>query len=124
MITVTAATGHYGRLVIEELLKRGVPAADIVAAVRTPQKAADLAERGVQVREADYDRPETLVPAFSGADKLLLIPSTVYRQRYPQMQRAVTAAARPRWACSPTPASSTATPAPCGWARSTSRPRP
>lgn len=92
-ITVTAATGHYARLVIEELLKRGVPAGDIVAAVRTPQKAADLADRGVQVREADYDRPETLVPAFSGTDKLLLIPSTVYGQRYPQMQRAVKAAA-------------------------------
>jgi NAD(P)H dehydrogenase (quinone) len=92
-ITVTAATGNYGRLVIEELLKRGVPASDIVAAVRTPHKAADLADRGVQIREADYDRPETLVPAFAGADKLLLIPSTVYGQRYPQMQRAVTAAA-------------------------------
>jgi NAD(P)H dehydrogenase (quinone) len=92
-ITVTAATGHYGRLVIEELLKRGVPAADLVAAVRTPQKAADLAERGVQVREADYDRPETLVPAFTGTDKLLLIPSGVYGQRYPQMQRAIKAAA-------------------------------
>jgi NAD(P)H dehydrogenase (quinone) len=93
MITVTAATGHYGRLVVEELLKRGVPAAGIVAAVRDPHKAAGLAERGVQVREADYDRPETLVPAFTGADKLLLIPSAVYGQRYPQMRRAITAAA-------------------------------
>jgi NAD(P)H dehydrogenase (quinone) len=93
MITITAATGHYGRLVIDQLLKRGVPAHDLVAAVRTPQNAADLAGRGVQVRDADYDRPQTLVPAFSGTDKLLLIPSTVYGQRYPQMQRAVTAAA-------------------------------
>jgi NAD(P)H dehydrogenase (quinone) len=92
-ITVTAATGHYGRLVIEELLKRGVPAQEIVAAVRTPHKAADLAGRGVQVREADYDQPETLVPAFAGADKLLLIPSAVLGQRYPHMQRAVKAAA-------------------------------
>jgi NAD(P)H dehydrogenase (quinone) len=93
MITITAATGHYGRLVIDELLKRGVPAADVVAAVRDPHKAADLAERGVQVREADYDRPDTLVPAFTGASKLLLIPSPVFGQRYPQMQRAITAAA-------------------------------
>ena len=93
MITVTAATGHYGRLVVDELLKRGVPTAGIVAAVRDPGKAAGLAERGVQVREADYDRPDTLVPAFTGASKLLLIPSAVFGQRYPQMQRAVTAAA-------------------------------
>lgn len=92
MITVTAATGRYGRLVIDELVLRGVPADDIVAAVRSPHKAADLAERGVQVREADYDRPQTLVPAFAGANKLLLIPSAVYGQRYPQMERAVKAA--------------------------------
>ena len=94
MITVTAATGHYGRLVVEELLRRGVPASAITAAVRDPQNAASLAAQGVQVREADYDRPETLVPAFTGASKLLLIPSPVYGQRYPQMQRAITAAAQ------------------------------
>jgi len=93
MITVTAATGHYGGLVVEELVRRGVPASDIVAAVRDPDKAASLAGRGVQVREADYDRPDTLVPAFTGAGKLLLIPSAVFGQRFPQMQRAVTAAA-------------------------------
>jgi len=93
MITVTAATGRYGQLVVDALLKRGVPAAGIVAAVRDPHKAAGLAKQGVQVREADYDRPETLLPAFTGASKLLLIPSAVFGQRYPQMQHAVTAAA-------------------------------
>lgn len=73
-----------------------MPADHIVAAVRNPQKAADLADRGVQVREADYDRPDTLVPAFAGSDKLLLIPSAAFGQRYPQMQRAVRAAAQAR----------------------------
>jgi len=93
MIIVSAATGQYGRLVVDALLRRGVPAGEIVAAVRDPQKAADLAKRGVQVREADYDRPATLAPAFTGADKLLLIPSAVFGQRYPQMENAVKAAA-------------------------------
>jgi NAD(P)H dehydrogenase (quinone) len=92
MITITAATGRYGRLVIDALLRRGVPANEIVAAVREPEKAADLGARGVEVREADYDWPETLVPAFTGADNLLLIPSAVYGQRYPQMERAINAA--------------------------------
>ncbi|MGW2613111.1 NAD(P)H-binding protein [Streptomyces mirabilis] len=96
MITITAATGQYGRLVIDELLKRGVPASGIVAAVRDPAKATDLAERGVQVREADYDRPETLVPAFTGTTTLLLIPGAVFGQRYPQMRRAIAAAAEAR----------------------------
>lgn len=92
MIVITAATGRYGHLVVEALLRRGVPAAGIVAAVRTPEKAADLAAKGIQVREADYDKPETLTKAFAGADKLLLIPSSDFAERYPQMVRAVEAA--------------------------------
>jgi NAD(P)H dehydrogenase (quinone) len=73
MIVVTGATGAFGRLAVQQLLKRGVPADQIVAAVRTPQNASDLAALGVEVREADYDRPETLEPAFAGADKLLFV---------------------------------------------------
>ncbi|MBY5532844.1 SDR family oxidoreductase [Rhizobium leguminosarum] len=92
MITITAATGRYGRLVVEALLRRGVPANEIVAAVRGPEKATDLVARGLQVREADYDRPKTLASAFAGADKILLIPSADFGLRYPQMVRAVEAA--------------------------------
>jgi len=76
MIVVTGATGQYGRLVVEALLDRGTPAADIAVAVRTPARAADLAARGVEVREADYARPDTLVRAFAGADKLLFVSSS------------------------------------------------
>ncbi|ARM92415.1 NAD-dependent nucleoside-diphosphate-sugar epimerase protein (plasmid) [Rhizobium sp. CIAT894] len=92
MITITAATGRYGRLVIDALLKRGVPAHEVVAAVRDPGKASDLAAKGLKVREADYDRPETLASAFAGADKILLVPSADFGRRYSQMQRAVNAA--------------------------------
>ncbi|MFD5836245.1 NmrA family NAD(P)-binding protein [Streptomyces collinus] len=95
-ITITAATGHYGRLVIDELLGRGVPASGIIAAVRDVTKAADLAERGVQIREADYDRPETLAPAFTGATTLLLIPGAEFGRRYPQMRHAIAAAVEAR----------------------------
>ncbi|GAA2944727.1 SDR family oxidoreductase [Streptomyces enissocaesilis] len=76
MIVVTGATGQFGHQVIEHLLERGVPAQQIAAAVRTPAKAADLAARGVEVRLADYERPETLLAAFAGVDKLLLVSST------------------------------------------------
>ena len=75
-IAVTAASGPLGRLVVTSLLDRGVPASDVVAAVRSPEKAADLAERGVQVRHADYAKPETLGPALEGVDRLLLISGT------------------------------------------------
>lgn len=76
MIVVTAATGRLGRLTVESLLARGVSPADIAVAVRSPERAADLAARGVQVREGDYDRPETLAPAFAGADRLLFVSAS------------------------------------------------
>jgi len=93
MIIVTGASGQLGRLVIENLLQT-VPAAQIVAAVRTPAKVADLAARGVQVREADYNRPETLDAAFAGADKLLLISSSEVGSRLPQHRAVIDAAKR------------------------------
>ncbi len=92
MYAVTGATGQLGRLVVEGLLKTVDPS-DIVAAVRTPGKAADLTARGVTVREADYDRPETLTSALSGVDRLLLVSSNELTTRV-QQHRAVIDAAK------------------------------
>jgi len=94
MIVVTGASGQLGRLAVEALLKRGVPAGEIVAAVRTPAKAADLAAKGVLVRVADYDKPETLDAAFQGADKLLLVSSSEVGKRAPQHAAAIAASVR------------------------------
>ena len=92
MYVITGATGQLGRIVIEKLLETEAPG-QIIAAVRNPAKAADLAGRGVQVREADYNRPETLEAAFVAADRLLLISSSEVDGRLPQ-HRAVIEAAR------------------------------
>ncbi len=75
-LLVTAASGHLGRLVVDALLERGVPASDVVAGVRTPAKASDLADRGIRVVEFDYARPETLAPALDGVTRVLLISGT------------------------------------------------
>lgn len=91
-ITITAATGQLGRLVVDALLERGVEPQQIVAAVRTPAKAEDLAAKGVQVREADYERPETLGAAFAGTDRLLLISSNEVGKRGVQHANAIEAA--------------------------------
>ena len=91
MIAITGATGQLGRLVIQNLLKT-VPASQIVAAVRSPAKAADLAALGVQVRHADYAQPATLEAAFQGVDKLLLISSSEVGQRAPQHAAVIAAA--------------------------------
>lgn len=75
-LLVTAASGHLGRLVVDALLERGVPASDIVAGVRTPAKVDDLAARGVHVAELDYARPETFAPALEGVTRVLFISGT------------------------------------------------
>ena len=92
MIVITGASGQLGRLVIAELLAQGVPAGQIVAAVRSPAKVADLAAQGLQVREADYSRPDTLTSAFAGAERVLLISSSEVGQRLPQHLAVVQAA--------------------------------
>lgn len=71
-IAITGATGHFGTLVMESLLK-SVPAGDLVVSVRNPEKASDLKARGVEVRHGDFDKPETLDVAFAGVDRLLII---------------------------------------------------
>jgi NAD(P)H dehydrogenase (quinone) len=89
---VTGASGHFGRRVIEELLDRGVPGTSIVAIARKTAKAADLGVRGVQVREGDYSRSETLPPALVGVERLLLISSSELGQRVPQHTAVIEAA--------------------------------
>ncbi|GGN69142.1 NAD(P)-dependent oxidoreductase [Actinoplanes lobatus] len=91
-IAVTGATGHLGRLVVDALIARGAAPGDIVATARDTTKAAGLAALGVQVREADYDRPETLAAAFAGVDRLLLISGNAIGQRVSQHTAVVEAA--------------------------------
>ena len=90
---VTGATGPFGRHAVESLLERGVPAGDVVALGRAPlSRLQDLADRGVVVREADYDRPETLTEALAGVDRLLLVSGNAVGQRVPQHTAVIEAA--------------------------------
>ncbi|MEV0129131.1 SDR family oxidoreductase [Dactylosporangium sp. NPDC050688] len=87
-ITVTGATGQLGRFVVAALKGQG---ADVVAAVRDTDKGKDL---GVPVRLADYDRPETLVPAFEGTDRLLFVSGSEAGRRVEQHRAVVEAAVK------------------------------
>lgn len=91
-IGVTGATGALGRIVVR-LLRERHPDRKVVALVRDPAKAGDLAALGADVRPFDYDRPETLRPALAGIDKLLLISGNAVGERERQ-HRAVIEAAR------------------------------
>ena len=88
MIVVTGATGQLGRLVVAGLVEQGV---SVVAGARNTAAAADL---GVDVRLADYDRPETLDDAVRGADKVLLVSGSEPGKRVPQHTAVVDAAKR------------------------------
>ncbi|NRD77058.1 SDR family oxidoreductase [Bacillus sp. BRMEA1] len=71
-ILVTGATGKLGTKVVESLLKT-IPASQLAVSVRHPEKAEGLRSRGVEVRQGDFDHPETLDKAFAGIDRLLII---------------------------------------------------
>jgi NAD(P)H dehydrogenase (quinone) len=91
---ITGATGHLGRLVVEDLLGRGVPAGDIIAAGRDITKIKDLADLGVRVLVIDYDDPASLDAAFRGADRILLVSASEPGRRAQQHRNAIDAAER------------------------------
>ena len=87
-IGITGATGQLGRLVVAKL-KEKLAAEDLVALVRSPEKATDL---GIEVREADYDKPETLNNALQGIETLLLISGSEVGKRATQHRQIIEAA--------------------------------
>ena len=91
-ILVTGATGHFGKAAIEFLLKKGTPATSIAALVRDEAKAENLNKLGIELRKGDYDDYTSLVKAFTGVDKLLLVSSSDIDNRRVQQTNAVKAA--------------------------------
>lgn len=91
-ILVTGATGNFGKLTIDFLLKKGVDAANILALVRDEAKAADLAAKGISLKIGDYDNYDSLLAAFQGVDKLVLVSGTDLANRSKQQLNAVKAA--------------------------------
>lgn len=71
-VLVTGATGKLGSKVVESLLKT-LPANELAVSVRSAEKAENLRARGVEVRQGDFDHPDTLDEAFKGIDRLLII---------------------------------------------------
>lgn len=91
-ILITGATGHLGHLIVEALLRDGVPAGELIAAGRDLSKVADLAERGVRTAAIDFDKPETLTAALAGVDTLMLVSASEPGRRFPQHKAAIDAA--------------------------------
>lgn len=92
-IVVTGATGNLGRLVVEGLLEK-VPADRITAVVRSADRAAPFAARGVRIAVADYNTPATFDGVFSAGDKVLLISGNEFDKGRVGQHEAVIDAAR------------------------------
>jgi NAD(P)H dehydrogenase (quinone) len=75
-IVVSGASGTLGQLVLERLLARG-HAGRVVAVTRSPAKLSAFAERGVELRAGDFDDAESLMSAFAGVERALVISTDV-----------------------------------------------
>jgi uncharacterized protein YbjT (DUF2867 family) len=74
LILLTGATGTVGGQVARELKSAGVP---FTALVRDRARGEQALGAEVELREGDYERPDTIVAAFEGADRVFLVASLV-----------------------------------------------
>ena len=92
-LVVTGASGHLGRRTAELLLDQVEPST-VVLVSRRPEVLADLAARGAEARRGDFNDPASLVNAFGGGERLLIISTDAIGQRVPQHANAIDAAKR------------------------------
>jgi len=90
-IVITGASGQYGRGVTDRMVAMG-RARDLILITRRPERLAERAAQGCTVRYGDFDKPETLVDAVQGADRMLLISGTRVGARVVQHKAAIDAA--------------------------------
>jgi len=69
MILVTGATGNVGSAVLAQLVQEGQ---QVRVLARNPAKLGEIASK-VEVVQGDLTKPETLDPAFAGAEKVFLL---------------------------------------------------
>ncbi len=76
-LLITGATGQLGRLVVESLLERNVPAGQIVAGGRDADKLADIERTWCPDPHAGLCRPGIAARGHDGVDKVLLVSGNV-----------------------------------------------
>ncbi|MFJ5985211.1 nitroreductase/quinone reductase family protein [Lentzea sp. NPDC092896] len=90
-LLVTGATGNLGRLTLQALLTQ-VPPHRLAGLARDPSRATDLVGQGVDIRKGDYFDHDSLVEAFAGVDRLLLVSAEAFTDRDTQHANVITAA--------------------------------
>lgn len=72
-IIISGAAGKLGKLTIQKLLARGVPARNLILVSRTPDELDQYVKLGAVSRFGDFYKPESLAKAFAGGTRMLLI---------------------------------------------------
>lgn len=91
-ILVTGATGVIGKRTIEHLLKKGVPANQIIGLSRKKENLEDLTSKGIEIRIGNYFDYDSLLHALEGVDKVLLTSAIAFTDRFKQHYNVITAA--------------------------------
>lgn len=92
-LTITGASGHLATAVAERVARIRGGTTGLVLTTRTPDKVAESL-RGAEVRRADFTDPASLVQAFTGTSRLLLISADDIRARSDWHRVAIDAARR------------------------------
>ncbi|RYZ77135.1 MAG: NAD-dependent epimerase/dehydratase family protein [Proteobacteria bacterium] len=80
-ILVTGATGNIGRLTLEKLIEKKVPAHQLIGLSRNSKGAEELSALGIEIRQGDYSDADSLLKAFDGVEKLMLVSATAFTDR-------------------------------------------
>ena len=88
-IIVSGASGQLGGMVVEELLARHVAPQNLILVSRTPNTEAlkAYAAKGASVRYGDFNEPESLVTAYAGGTRMLLISINAGGGRRPELHK-------------------------------------
>ncbi|MBD8490681.1 SDR family oxidoreductase [Echinicola sp. CAU 1574] len=90
---ITGATGELGSLIINFLSKKA-STSDIAVLVRDTQseKARQYATQGFDVRQGDYNDPDSLIKAFEGIEQLFLVSGNDIEARIKQHETVIKSA--------------------------------
>ncbi|MCW4467624.1 SDR family oxidoreductase [Flavobacterium sp. MFBS3-15] len=91
-ILVTGVTGVVGKSTVEHLLKKGVPASQIIGLSRKRENIEELAAKGIEIRIGDYSDYNSLVAAFKDIDKIMLTSAVAFTDRSAHHYNVITAA--------------------------------
>lgn len=89
---ITGASGPFGRGVTGHLLDSGIAPESLILVTRSPDRLSATADMGARVRYGDFDDYDSLVSAFAGGEKLLMISALKVGFRIPQHGNAIRAA--------------------------------